>query len=91
MLCDTCLIDHPGCDEPIDSCEFCPEADRIEEGDWTTEDGLRFYQDGKLVLDSSEMTDAQAERAAGRIMRKQQWFPNVWFVSDHGNVSLFTF
>jgi hypothetical protein len=61
------------------------------EGDWTTPDGNRFYQDGKLVLDASEMSDRQARRAAALEMKRQQFWPNVWYLSDHGNLHPFTF
>jgi hypothetical protein len=72
-------------DDPAD------DADCIEEGDWTTCDGCVFYCDGEIVLDTTDMSDAQAARAAGRIMRAEGFFPNIWVVSDHGNVSSFTF
>lgn len=71
--------------------ETTEETDCIEEGDWTTSDGCIFYADGEIVLDTTDMSDAQAARAAGRIMRSEGFFPNIWVVSDHGNVSSFTF
>ena len=67
------------------------ETDEIAEGDWTTPDGIHFYQDGKPILDTSEMSDRQARRAAALEMKRQQFWPNVWYLSDHGNLHPFTF
>jgi hypothetical protein len=93
---DVELIDENGVSED-DAYDIESEyEDGVEQGDWTTDDGCKFYRrvpgrGVQLVLDATDMTDAQAERAAGRIMRKEGFFPNIWYVSDHGNVSVFTF
>ena len=84
--------------DEIDELDDCTDEldervgdDEIQDDDWTTPDGCRFYSNGRLVLDATDMSDAQAQRAAGRIMLADNFFPNVWYVSDHGNVSIFTF
>ena len=60
--------------------------ERIEDDDWTTDDGgVRFYQNGRLRLDATDMTTEQTKRAIARIMRKDNYFPNFWSLSDHGN------
>lgn len=66
-------------------------CDEIEHDDWVTEDGCQFYQNGKLILDASDLSDKQAARAAALIMKRQQWWPNVWFLSDHGNLQQMAF
>jgi hypothetical protein len=85
-----------GYDEDVELIDESDYEAGVEQGDWTTDDGCKFYRRGRggraeLVLDATDMTDAQAEKAAGRIMRKEGFFPNIWYVSDHGNVSVFTF
>lgn len=68
-------------------------VDEIDHDDWVTSDGVvfRHHGSGEIVLDTTDLSDAQAARSAGRIMRAEGFFPNVWYVSDHGNVSAFTF
>ena len=66
------------------------EPDSPEEGDLATEDHRTFYtyQEGFrgvafVVEDDAEMWDAiQA------YMDRSQFWPNVWFISDHGNAHL---
>jgi hypothetical protein len=79
--------------EPADLDDYADESEEIDYDDWVTDDGCKFRHSGtgRIVLDATDMTDARAERAAGRIMRKEGFFPNIWYVSDHGNVSVFTF
>lgn len=73
----------------MDRIEDAELDDRIEEGDWVTDDGgVRFFQDGKLRLDATDMSDTQTKRAIARIMTKDNYFPNIWAVSDHGNIWL---
>lgn len=65
------------CDEN-DSEELAPE-----ESDITTSDHRKFYQDGKLVLTIAEDVD---HIAALRVyMDDSKFWPNCWFISDHGN------
>lgn len=62
--------------------------EECEQGAWTTTDGCKYYQHGKLLLDTTDMEAEEASEAAGLIMEQQQFWPNVFYVSDHGNVSL---
>lgn len=77
----------PDCQSAEDMADDCD----IQPDDWITEEGNQFYQNGTLILDATDMTDKQAARAAALIMKRQQYWPNVWFISDHGNVHSFTF
>ena len=55
----------------------------VEEGDITTEDHTRWYQYGKLYFTGGE-------KGLKRKMDKDQFWPNVFWVSDHGNAHLVT-
>ncbi len=55
----------------------------VEEGDITTEDHTRWYQYGKLYFTGDE-------KGLLKKMNKDKFWPNVWFVSDHGNAHLVT-
>ena len=57
-----------------------------EEGDYTTTDHLNFYQYGKLALNVAE-GDPWAHRLA-EVMKDEGFWPNVWWISDHGNAHL---
>ena len=59
-----------------------------EEGDYLTEDHRRFWQYDKLVLALPEHVGWQAAIRAH--MDRERFWPNVWFVSDHGNAHLLT-
>ena len=60
-----------------------------EEGDLITEDHARFYQDGKLVVEVRPRAhDRVLWTALDAHMKKTNFYPNVWFVSDHGNAQL---
>lgn len=62
------------------------EPHEPEEGDITTEDHARFYQYGKLWLEIDKDEASNEMRAAIRAkMDQDQFWPNVWFISDHGN------
>ncbi len=65
-------------DEPDEDCSDLPEDD-----DYTTADHQRFYQSGKLVLVVPPDGDHVAALRAH--MGREQFWPNAWFVSDHGN------
>jgi hypothetical protein len=54
--------------------------DEPQEDDITTDDHETFYSSGKKIADSP------AEAKAW--MKKHGYFPNVWFISDHGNAHL---
>lgn len=67
------------------------EFNEPEEGDILTEDHRHFYQYGKLWLEVPE--DQEWEETARMIREKMQaenFLPNVWFISDHGNSHLMT-
>lgn len=60
-----------------------------EDGDYTTKDHRQFYQYGKLVLTAPK--DAEWSVVTVLLtehMEAQKFFPNVWFISDHGNPHL---
>jgi hypothetical protein len=65
---------------------FDPEPEDI-----TTEDHCRFYQSGKLVVElSPDASTAEMWRALDAHMERTGFYPNVWFISDHGNAHLMT-
>lgn len=61
----------------------CYPGDREpQEGDIVTSDHRRFYSDGKLIV----IVDADDWMpAVGAWCKANQYFPNVFFISDHGN------
>lgn len=59
------------------------------EDDLTTPDHVHFYESGKLVLTlDDDLDDREMWKAIHRYMEKSRWFPNVWWISDHGNAHL---
>lgn len=54
-----------------------------EEGDITTEDHHKWYQYGKLYVTGDE-DDVRAK------MDEERFWPNLWWISDHGNAHLIT-
>jgi hypothetical protein len=73
------------------------EPSEPEEGDITTEDHLHFYQYGKLYLEVpataiNPVTKLEYEPSYKRRLKakmdQDQFWPNVWFISDHGNAHL---
>ncbi len=102
------------------------DDDQPQEGDYTTEDHLNFYQYGKLVVEVPNEKQARnawinEQEKAGKEdsryadddldpeyvynvedfrynddwkphvkahMEKEQFFPNIFWISDHGNVNL---
>jgi hypothetical protein len=77
-------------DEREDEEDPRPVADgepaEPEDGDYTTTDHERFYQDGKLAVLVEE--GAEWAHALKAHMDEQRFWPNVWFLSDHGNAHL---
>lgn len=74
--------------------EFDITFDEPEEGDYTTEDHRTFFQYGKIAVSVSMAeydvdTDAGLKAVAAHMGSKKFW-PNVWFISDHGNAHLLT-
>lgn len=67
------------------------EPSEPEEGDITTSDHKEFYQYGKLWLGlTGEFTTAEMNAAIRDKMHREQFYPAVWFISDHGNAHLMT-
>ena len=60
-----------------------------QEGDITTEDHHTFYQYGKLWLQTPQDWEwEQTRRAVQEKMNEDQFWPDIWFISDHGNAHL---
>lgn len=60
-----------------------------EEGDYTTSDHRHFYQYGKRVLTAPAGAEWDVVvMLLMEHMEAQSFFPNVWFISDHGNPHL---
>ena len=76
MSCDACNAE-------IESAYGDPEAEPEEpdEDDITTEDRRHWYQSGKLYV-TGHIDDVRAA------MERDGFFPNLWFISDHGNAHL---
>lgn len=53
-----------------------------EEGDYTSMDHIHWYQYGKLVLTT---TPENCEKDLRNHMNQTQFWPNAWWISDHGN------
>lgn len=76
-------------DQDQDEDEDQDEFSKPEEGDITTEDHARFFQYGKLWLEIDKDIDTREMNAAIRHkMDQDQFWPNIWFISDHGNAHL---
>lgn len=56
-----------------------------QEDDYVTDDHINWYQYGKLVLTTNVESCEQELRAH---MNKERFWPNAWFISDHGNAHL---
>jgi hypothetical protein len=93
LVCDECQEDDEN--ERQDDEEIIDEPC---EGDLVTEDHLRFYTVGgsyrwPLSLAHPDVTveeDEDCQEVVKAYMDKQSFWPNVWFVSDHGNWHLLT-
>jgi hypothetical protein len=80
------------CGKDIESAYGDPDDDKEpsepDEGDITTTDYQHWYQYGKLVLTVGP--DEDYEQAVREYMDSSEFWPNVWSISDHGNVCLLT-
>jgi len=65
---------------------FFGEPDEPEEGDYSTQDHVHFYQYGRLVVAVPEGDSIRDALQAH--MDEAGFFPNVWLISDHGNAHL---
>lgn len=71
----------------MDAVEFDEQIPtEPEEGDYTTDDFRTFYVNGKPVVTVPD--DVRWQDAVAAHMNQEQYFPNVWRVSDHGNCEL---
>jgi hypothetical protein len=84
------VIEDPGYFEDMDDDDPEPEVDEPQEDDCTIgEDEHRVYQSGKLWVEVPK--DAELFERDLAIVRQQvadQYWPNVWSISDHGNAHL---
>ena len=72
--------------------EEIEEPEEPQEEDLFTEDHREFYEvggDRRPVVSVEEDEDWEDEVKA--FMNGQNYFRNVWFISDHGNAHLMTF
>lgn len=83
LHCDHCHAKIP-CAYPPDD----PPGDEIAPDDWVTTDHLvyREHETGRVVVSVEHPDDAPA--ALIREMKRTNFFPNLWFISDHGNVNV---
>jgi hypothetical protein len=71
-----------------------------QEGDITTQDHVRFWQDGKIILEQQESGNWLSP-LIGKMIGQGDWkwavrewteidsyCPNIWLISDHGNAHL---
>jgi len=73
-------------DSEDDSITLDEEFLEPEEGDIETDDHVHWYQYGKLVLTTDEdLTTAEMNAEIRAFMEREQYWPNVWWISDHGN------
>lgn len=59
------------------------EPNQPDEDDVVTEDHENWFQSGKLYFTGDE-------KGLAAKMEQDQFWPNVWFISDHGNAHLIT-
>jgi hypothetical protein len=82
-ICDNCS------DDAVQIQEDDPPTEPDEE-DLLTSDHIKFFRRGfehkGPVVTVREGQDWRRELK--RYMLRERWYPNVWFVSDHGNSHL---
>jgi hypothetical protein len=79
-LVDAYAIEYDDDEEEDDTDD---EAEGPDDDALTTTDDVHFYQYGKLVLTVGE--DEDRDVALRRFMDEQQFWPDAWSISDHGN------
>ena len=86
-------------DEDLTRDDGSPEPDEPAEGDLVTYDHVNFFEAGSYsyfdvrLNHNLKLTVAEDEdmwEALDRYMDSARFWPNVWFISDHGNVQLLT-
>ncbi len=89
-LMDTDCQGEPRCPMCDGACPCCDdggfEDSEPSEDDYTTGDHVHFYQNGKLAF--TVPADGDHVAALRAHMEQEQFWPNCWFVSDHGNAHL---
>lgn len=95
-VCDACGEAHEYVCLTEDGQRWRTERDGPQEGDLVThdQDGIQVItsQDGELFhLPTHGATVCGMEHAVKCYCDLEGSFPNVWFVSDHGNAHLLTF
>ncbi len=60
----------------------------VDGGDITTEDYYTFYQYGKVYVSLDHDSDVDWRLPLRATMDSDQYWPSIWFVSDHGNAHL---
>jgi hypothetical protein len=81
--------------KPVDLPEDDP-ADQPDEGDLVTEDYVHFFRIGESFtafhrLDRPDIVvedDKDWREAVRRFMDEQGFWPSIWHLSDHGNLTL---
>ena len=64
-----------------------PDVDEIEEGDYTSSDGITWYQFGRKVFEINPSVQ-NAEEVIRDHANKERYWPAAWIISDHGNAHL---
>jgi hypothetical protein len=60
-----------------------------EEGDLVTSDHVHFYANGRRVVTvDADASKTRMWRQLDAYMKSQNFYPNVWFISDHGNAHI---
>lgn len=86
LECEECcsiLEDDGSCFD----CDHADAEDEPEDDDYIIQDD-GVYQSGKLITDATEWEDCRDAIKAH--MDSEQFYPNVWILSDHGNAHLTT-
>ncbi len=84
--CPMCDGACPCCDDGgMDAQEDCDDP---QDDDYTSSDHVNWYQNGKLVLTVPGGAEGDHVQALRAHMEETGWFPNAWFISDHGNAHL---
>lgn len=84
VFCDNCYDTALG-----DGCQSHDTPTEPDEDDLVTDDHVHFYANGKLELTvPADATTRQMWEEIDQWMGREQFFPNVWFISDHGNAHL---